>query len=236
MIKTIGIMQPYFLPYIGYFQLINLVDEFVIYDRIEFTKKGWINRNRMLQNDKDEFFTIPLKKDSDYLYINQRFLSDNSQVEKSKILRKIEANYRKSPQFSTVFPIIEKIFQSSHNNLFDFIFHSICEINAYLDITTKIIKSSELPQNIETFKAQEKVIEICKNLNANKYINAIGGVDLYKKEDFEKEGFQLNFIKTSIINYTQFNKEFVPWLSIVDVMMFNNQSRVKEYLLEYTLI
>lgn len=233
--KAIGIMQPYFLPYIGYFQLINMVDEFVIYDNIEYTRKGWINRNRMLQNGKDEYFTLPLKKDSDYLHVNQRVLSDNFNKDKNRVLRKIEANYRKAPQFKTVFPIISEIFHCDSKNLFDYIYNSICSINSYLGINTKIIISSGLSVNTEEFKAQEKVLAICKELNAEKYINPIGGVELYDKEAFQEQGIELSFIESLPIEYKQFNNEFVPWLSILDVLMFNEKKKVQEYLNKYEI-
>ena len=106
----IAIMQPYFLPYIGYYQLINAVDTFIVYDNIKYTKKGWINRNRFLFNGRDETFTIPLKNDSDYLDIYQRSLSKDYLIYNRKTLRKIEQSYRKAPNFDTVFPIIEEIF------------------------------------------------------------------------------------------------------------------------------
>src|SRR4030042_5533275 len=95
----IAIMQPYFLPYIGYFQLMNAVDEFVIYDNIEFSKKGWINRNRILVNGKDSYITIPLKKDSDYLDVRDRYLAETWSSEKIKMLKRIIGSYRKAPRF-----------------------------------------------------------------------------------------------------------------------------------------
>ena len=73
----LGIMQPYFLPYIGYFQLIKSVDKFVVYDNIQYIKNGWINRNRLLQNSKDQYFTLPIKNDSNFLDINDRYISKN---------------------------------------------------------------------------------------------------------------------------------------------------------------
>src|SRR5580700_191306 len=104
----VGIMQPYFMPYIGYFQLINSVDEFVIYDNIEFTKKGWINRNRILVNGKDDYITIPLRKDSDFLQVKNRFLAESWKSEKRKMLNRINASYKKSEFFEVVYPVIEK--------------------------------------------------------------------------------------------------------------------------------
>src|SRR3954467_5142491 len=105
--KKIAIMQPYFLPYIGYWQLIDAVDEFVVYDNIQFTKKGWFNRNRILEAGHDRPFTIPLKKASDYLDVNQRFLSDDSAAQITRVLNVVRANYQKAPYFAQAYPIIE---------------------------------------------------------------------------------------------------------------------------------
>ncbi|MDR6966988.1 hypothetical protein J2X31_000988 [Flavobacterium arsenatis] len=231
----IAIMQPYFMPYIGYYQLMNSVDTFVVYDNIQFTKKGWINRNRVLVNGKDQFITIPLKKDSDYLNVNQRYLSDDFQNEKMKIMNKLKGAYVKAPFYNDIFPLIEKIFEYQGDNLFDFIFNSIDAIKSLLGIECKIVKSSELDFDIEEFKAKDKVIEICKHLEAKIYINPIGGVELYSKEDFKNQGIELNFIKSEFIDYRQFDYDFVPWLSIIDVLMFNSVEETKKYLLKYKI-
>lgn len=225
--NKVGIMQPYFFPYIGYFQLLNHVDQFVIYDNIKYTKKGWINRNRILVNGEAQYISIPLKKDSDFLNVNQRFLSDDFNVEKNKILNKIKGAYRKAPQFNSVLPLIEDIFNFNDNNLFNYIFNSIKSITAFLDIKTQLIISSTLDLNSELYKSEEKVIEICKELNATDYINPIGGVELYDKKRFEKEGINLNFIRTEGVEYNQFGNDFIPHLSIIDVLMFNELDTVK---------
>lgn len=132
--KSIAIMQPYFLPYIGYFQLINSVDEFVVYDNIQFTKRCWIHRNRILENGKDVFISLPLKKDSDYLNVNERYLADNFLEYKIKILNKIKNNYRRAPFYSTVHSLIERIFEYENHNLFEFVFNSIIEVCNFLGI------------------------------------------------------------------------------------------------------
>src|SRR6188768_4511537 len=105
---SIAIMQPYLFPYIGYFQLMAAVDEFVVYDNIEFTKKGWINRNRILVNGKDTFITLPLKKGSDYLNVNDRYLADSWLTDRTKLMNKVTEAYRKAPQFNLAYPVIKK--------------------------------------------------------------------------------------------------------------------------------
>ena len=231
----VAILQPYFLPYIGYFQLINLVDKLVIYDNLKYTKKGWINRNRILMNGKEKLFSIPIKKDSNYKNIDERFLSENSYVEKEKIISQIENSYRNAPFFQTMFPKIKAHFMYNERNLFKFILNSLNQMITFLNIETEIIFSSSLKINDE-LKRENKVISICRELDANNYINPIGGVDLYDKEVFNKNGIKLSFIKSHKILYKQFDKEFIPWLSIIDVMMFNSTKSIQSMLKEYEII
>lgn len=225
----IAIMQPYFFPYIGYFQLIQNVDEFIVYDNIQFTKKGWINRNRILVNGNESYLTLPLKKDSDYIDIKDRYITEDWTLERKKIINKIKETYIKAPYFQTVFPLIEEIINFENKNLFQFIYNSLKQINNYLDIKTPLIVSSSIEIN-HSLKAEDKVIALCKARLANNYINPIGGIELYNKEIFKEEGLELQFLKTNNIIYPQFKNEFVPFLSIIDVMMFNNKENVLEYL------
>lgn len=230
---TIAIMQPYFLPYIGYWQLISAVDIFVVYDNIQYTKKGWINRNRFLQNSKDAIFTLPLKKDSDYLDVKDRIISKD--FNKQKLISQLQNAYIKAPYFKENFHIIESIIKHDSCNLFDYIYNSIIAINKTLNIQTKILISSTIGID-HSLKSQEKVIAICKKLNATKYVNAIGGIDLYSKEEFLKSGVELKFIKTNEISYKQFNNCFLKNLSILDIIMFNNIKDVQDMLNKYNII
>jgi hypothetical protein len=229
----LGIMQPYFLPYIGYFQLLNAVDKYVIYDNIQFTKKGWINRNRILQNGKDALITVPVEKDSDYLDIRDRSVSVG--FDKKKLLNQIRESYRRAPYFNDVMPLAEDIINCDNHNLFDYIYHSIVKICGYLNIDTQIIVSSTIDID-HSLKGKDKVIAICKASGATEYYNAIGGQELYSVTDFQKENIKLNFVVSNPIEYKQFANEFVPWLSILDVIMFNSVSKIKEILEDYKLI
>jgi hypothetical protein len=231
----VAIMQPYFFPYIGYFQLINSVDKFIIYDNIQYTKKGWINRNRILVNKKDQLITLPIKKDSDYLNVVERELSKSWEIDKNKMLNVIKASYNKAPYFQDTFELISKCLNNPETNLFKFIYDSIVSINNYLEIKTPIIISSTIDVD-HTLKSQDKVLSLCKKQKADIYINSIGGVELYDKETFRNNSIKLNFIKSNPIQYKQFNNEFISWLSIIDVMMFNSKQQIKEYLNNYTLI
>ncbi len=232
---TIALMQPYLFPYIGYWQLIQAVDTFVVYDNIQFSKKGWFHRNNILLNGKKTLFSIPLKKDSDYLDVVDRMISEDSDRQINKIIAQIESGYKKAPYFNNVFPLIKNIFSSREKNLFYYIYNSIQLVAEYLDIDTKIILSSTLDID-HKLKSEERVIETNKILHADHYINAIGGQGLYDKDRFFAEGITLNFLNTEIVEYKQFNNEFLPYLSIIDIMMFNSKDQIKEMLGRYTLI
>lgn len=223
--KKVAIMQPYFLPYIGYFQLIASVDEFVIYDNIKYTKKGWVNRNRMLLNGVDVMFSLPLKKASDYLNVVDRELADD--FDRIKLLNQFKGAYSKAPYFSTAYPLIEKIILRKSSNLFDYIYQSVMDLCCYLDIKTKISISSSLDIDHD-LKGQDKVIALCNKLDATTYINAIGGLDLYSRDIFEEQGIRLQFIKAKSFEYAQFGNSFIPWLSVLDVLMFNSPDVIKD--------
>jgi hypothetical protein len=229
----IAIMQPYFLPYIGYFQLINSVDIFVIYDNIKYTKKGWINRNRYLQNGKDADFSISLKNDSDSLDVKDRVIS--SEFNKNKLFNQIKEAYRKAPFFDQGMALIRKVVSNEEINLFKYIYFSVKEICNYLNIKTQIVVSSHIAID-HALKGQEKVIAICKYFDADVYINAIGGQELYSVERFKEVEIDLKFIKSEVVEYKQFDNEFIPWLSILDVIMFNDNDNINEMLKRYRLI
>jgi hypothetical protein len=232
----LAIMQPYFLPYIGYFQLINAADKFVIYDNIKFTKMGWINRNRILVNGQDAYITLPIERDSDDLDVRERSLAERWPSERKTMLNRITGAYRKAPNFKFIYPLIEECILFDEKNLFKFIFHSLILVNEYLQIRTPVIVSSTTLIDHE-LRAEKKVKAICKAMNATEYLNPIGGFDLYQKDDFRREGIELYFIKSGDIIYKQFDHPFVPQLSIIDVMMFNSKDEIRKYLTSsYTLI
>jgi hypothetical protein len=224
--RKVAVMQPYFLPYIGYFQLIAAVDIFIIYDNIKYTKKGWINRNRLLAGGADQVFTLPLRSGSDSLHVRDRVLADEFQPR--KLLDQFSGAYRSAPEFDRLFPLLERIILHPDRNLFAYIFHSVKEVCVELGITTEIRVSSAVEID-HGLRHQEKVLALCAATGAATYVNAIGGTELYSAEDFVSRGVELRFIRSRAIEYTQFGGSFVPWLSIIDVMMFNPPERVREF-------
>lgn len=221
----LAIMQPYFLPYIGYFQLIAAVDLFVVYDNIKYTKRGWINRNRMLLNGSDAMFSLPLKKDSDSLDLVERQLSAG--FDRQNLLNQITGAYRRAPYFEQTFPLLERIVENQDGNLFRYIHGSIVAICGYLGITTEIRISSQIDID-HALKKQARVLALCHGVGAGTYINPIGGVELYSKDEFSQHCVDLKFLRTEPCEYPQFGDEFVPWLSILDVMMFNSREQIDD--------
>lgn len=213
-----AIMQPYFLPYIGYFQLIAAVDRFVVYDRIKYTKKGWINRNRLLVDGRDAMFSLPLKAASDGLDVAERELAPN--FDRRKLLNQFAGAYRRAPQFEPTYALLEGIVNHPATDLFGYIHHSLAAVCAHLKIRTPLAVSSSLNFD-NTLRGPEKVLAICATLGADHYLNPIGGTELYDKTEFAAKGVKLQFLKAQPFEYPQFGSPFVPWLSIVDVLMFN---------------
>jgi hypothetical protein len=230
----LGIMQPYIFPYVGYFQLINAVDKFVIYDDVNFINKGWINRNRILNNGKDSLFSVPLREASQNKLINEIEVNWD-EAWKSKFLKTLEQCYKKAPFYQEVLPIIEQTISLDNEVISKVIENNLRLICYYLEIKTEIISSSDIYKNTH-LKAQERILDICLQEKATQYINPIGGLELYNKEFFEAKKIKMDFIKSSSIEYKQYKNEFIPWLSMIDVLMFNSKEQIKEFLDNYELV
>ena len=226
----VGIMQPYFMPYIGYFQLIKAVDKYVIYDDVSYIKGGWINRNNIIINQKKSLITISLKESSSNKNINEIEIKDDF----TKLTKTLNINYSKAPFFSETMHLLYKIFLFKTKSLSLFIENSIKDVLQYLNINTQLALSSSLKKD-NNLKGQAKVIAICKELNATHYYNAIGGMELYDKSVFLENRIELLFLKTNDIQYRQFSTPFIPNLSMIDVLMFNSKNDVNELLDNFIL-
>ncbi|MGI5974571.1 MAG: WbqC family protein [Paludibacter sp.] len=227
----LGIMQPYFMPYIGYWQLIKAVDKFVIYDDVNFINKGWINRNNILLNNNKFLINILLSGASQNKLINEIEVQKNQ----TKLVKTIENVYKKAPMFDVVFPLFLEIMSFDDKNLANFLGNSLIKIAKHLNIKTDFIYSSDIEKD-NSLRAQDKILHICKLLGANQYINAIGGQELYNKENFEKVGIELIFIQPELMPYKQFKSNFIAGLSILDVLMFNSVEDINLMLDNYKLL
>ncbi|RRV05775.1 hypothetical protein EGJ27_18380 [Pseudomonas sp. v388] len=229
MARTIAMMQPYLFPYLGYFQLIAAADVFVLGDDLQFIRAGWVNRNRILSNGQARLITFPLKKDHFELPIMQRQLIEGFPDEAARIINLIRQNYRKAPFFAEVMPLLEGLIRFPQLNLARYAEHSLRELCAYLQISTPILRGSDIALESCTDK-QDRVIRIAHALSATTVLNSIGGLELYDRDHFARNGLLLRFFKMDTIEYQQFAHPFVPHLSIIDVLMFNSVERIQELL------
>ncbi|MGX9985360.1 WbqC family protein [Soonwooa sp.] len=232
----IAVMQPYIFPYIGYFQMIKVVDTFVFYDDVNFIKQGWINRNNILLGNKAYLFTVPLDSANSFVEIKETLINKKLYKDwREKFLKTLYQNYKKAPFFSETWQILESVFNQDVNTINELAILSIKQIAQYLELKTNFKIASESFQNRQ-LERQNRLIDICQREQAQHYINAIGGQALYKKEDFITQGIKLDFIKSKPIQYKQFNNDFVPWLSIIDILMFNSVEEVNFMLDQYELL
>jgi len=224
----LAIMQPYFFPYLGYFQLMAAADKFVIYDDVAFIKRGWINRNRILIQGRVHLFSLPLRGASQNLLINQITLSSDRPW-REKLIATIHHAYRKAPQFDDVFPMIRAIVQSPEKNLARYLCHSLTILRDYLAIRPTLIPTSAVYNN-RALKGEARILDICELEGATEYLNLPGGTELYDRETFRAQGVRLRFLDVVTPSYQQFGNPFRPSLSIIDLLMFNPLEEIRSWL------
>lgn len=231
----IGIVQPYLFPYIGYFQLINCVDLFVIYDDVQWIKKGWLNRNRIIVNGDVANFSFPVSLPSSRCMINEAVIPLEFEGARVKFIKKLENSYGRAPNFNVVFELVQRCLSYGvvGGGFSQLVQKSLNECCSYLGIDTKLSLSSELGNS--DLKSQERIIDICKLLGAKHYINPIGGKALYSHDVFSKRDLRLSFLRSREIEYHQWADVFYPALSIIDVMMFNSVDEISSLLCQFDL-
>ena len=227
----LGIMQPYFMPYIGYFQLMKAVDKYVVYDDVNYIKGGWANRNHILINGEKEMFTVTLQKASQNKLFNEIVIGDDFK----KLMKTRQMNYSRAINFDQTMVLMERIISFPNKQLAVFIANSFREILSYLSVETEILMSSEIPKD-NSLRGKDKIIQICEILGADTYYNAVGGKNLYDQEEFREHGITLNFVDSLPQVYSQLHtREFVSGLSMVDVLMNNTKDEVNRLLDSFQL-
>lgn len=236
MFRTVAMMQPYLFPYLGYFQLINVSDVFVLGDDLQYEKGSWMNRNRVLVNGQPKLITFPLKKGHLTDRINQRQLSDDFAREAETLLKTFERCYARAPQLDSVMPLLRSILDYPERNLALFTEHSLRCLCRYMGITTPIFRGSDLCLS-PVMDKQDRVIQIVRRMDGELYLNPIGGIDLYCPARFRAEGLLLRFLRMDDeLTYPQLKHAFVPSLSIIDVLMFNDRQTIKDLLGRFCVV
>lgn len=218
------------MPYLGYWQLMAAVDKYVVYDDVNYIKGGWVARNNILMNGQAHMFTITLNGASPNKHFNEIEVRDDFK----KFRKTLHACYAKAPYYQEVISLLENIFDYENRNLGAFLYHSYQVMLDYLGIETELILSSNIKKD-NTLHAEHKVKHICHLLGADMYYNTIAGKELYDVEDFANDGITLKFLDSHASAYEQFNNEFVPNLSIIDVLMFNGKEGTNKLLKEYSV-
>ena len=229
-------MQPYLFPYLGYFQLIEAVDRFVIYDDVHFIDQGWINRNRILSgsdSSKPAYFTVPLRGASSSRTIREIGVSPDPRWHR-KLVKTFAQTYARAPYFREVFPIVETVLSPEDERISVLARTSLRAVCGYLHLDRDWVESSNVYGN-EALRGQSRILDICRHEQATQYVNPSGGMALYSREAFAEQGVRLSFLKPQLREYRQFRRPFVPGLSVVDVMMFNSPDRVREMLKDFEL-
>ncbi|MCU0605867.1 MAG: WbqC family protein [Candidatus Edwardsbacteria bacterium] len=230
--NKLAVMQPYFFPYLGYFQLVRAADTFVFYDDVNFIKNGWINRNRILIDGAPHYLTVQLKNASSFSPINRVEFTDN----RGKLLKTIQQAYQKAPFFGQAWPVVEDCLRSDTTLIGELAMRSVTKVSHYLGIDTSFQASSSHAAATKGLEKTGRLVEICRLNGATDYINPIGGRSLYRKEDFAGNGIRLSFIRSKDVRYRQNCPQFVPDLSIIDVIMFNSREAIGRMLNEHELI
>lgn len=248
----LAVMQPYFFPYLGQFQLISAADEYVVYDQVQYIKKGWIDRNQLIANYGEQrvYIRPVLKKPSTSGFLISEVKISSSDQWRRKLTKYIWHTYRRAAHFEEIYPFLEALINFRPENLSEFNFYAIQKICDLLRIETKILFNPpeflEVERDLEKLvndyqksdplldRRQVRVIEFCKKRRSSHFINSIGGLHLYKRAAFKRQGLDLSLIKCKSITYSQFKQsDFVANLSIIDVLLHNGVERTIELLSEY---
>lgn len=230
-------MQPYFFPYLGYFQLINSADQFILFDTPQFIRHGWIERNFVLKPNAEKLYIkVPLKKHQRNTAIND-VLINNELNWKEKILAQLISYKKKAPHYYKVINLIKSALEINTNSIVKLNHSVIIEVCNYLEIKTPVKIWSEMGLKInKVIASDEWALEICKAINANEYINPIGGKEFFDTTKYEKENIKISFLQCEAQEYKQFGEVFVPYLSIIDLLMFCGKKEVKSMLNKFNLI
>jgi len=229
--RKVGVMQPYFFPYIGYYQLVHAVDTFVFYDDVNYINRGWINRNRILINGQPSYLTVSLQGASQNRQIRDIALADN----RPQLLRSIEHTYQKAPFYAEAMVPIREVLTRPVEHIGELAMHSVTAVFEYLGVVREFLVSSERFAETKGLPRAERLIAITKACGSQHYINAAGGAELYAKDHFLQHDVQLQFLRPILLPYTQFGGEFVPGLSMIDVLMFNSREECLSRLAQYHL-
>ena len=232
----LGIMQPYFFPYLGYFSLIKHTDKWIVFDTVQYIERGWMNRNRIIHPTKPEdlYINIPLQSHHRDIKIKDVLISNNENY-RDKILSQLWASYKKRARyFKEVYELVDEVLSYQTNSLVDLNVFGLKKVTHFLEIPFDYEIFSQMNLLIdEVSNAGEWALNISKAMRATEYINPPGGMNLFDKDKFRKSGIKLSFLNQNLRSYNQKKINFIEGLSIIDVMMFNSKDDINKMLNDY---
>ncbi len=235
----VGIMQPYTFPYLGYFQLINYVDKWVVFDDAQFISKGWVNRNRILHPDikkEWQYFTVPVKKHSRESRIKAVEINEEKPW-RDEFLGKLTSYKKKAPFYAETVEFIGDCISFNGGSLSEWIIYTLENTCAYLNIPFDHSVFSETEMSTDNVQhAGQWALEIADTLGADEYVNPPGGYTIFNENEFQEKNIELKFLKPDLIPYVQRRDGFVPGLSIVDVMMWNDKDKIHRLLTDFEIV
>ena len=213
----VSIMQPTYLPWIGYFDLISKADIFVFLDDVQFSRRSWQQRNRILLDGKETMLTIPIQNKGKREQLIKDVLVDDTQDWRTKHFRTLEQAYKKTPCGPKVLSVIKSHIYNSIDNLSELNQGIIKALSDELEIETSFKKSSDLNTH---GKKSSKLFNICSNLNASSYFSPLGSKAYIEEEGvFNRSSISVEYQNFTLQSYKQINsKEFMPFLSIIDYL------------------
>ena len=234
---SFGIMQPYFLPYAGYFSLIKATNNWIVFDETQYRKQSWGNRNRILKHPEGlSWISAPTKKHSRSALYSE--IEIQNEIEwKPKFLRQFEYYKMNAPHFKDVINLVEEILAPNHTHLVDINIAAMAKVCEYLDIPFHHTKLSTLDFDPTTVRhSGDWGLQICKTVNAKKYVNPCMGHHMFRGEDWVEEDIELNFLNYNDKAYDQKRADFEERLSILDVLMWNSKSEAHDIIDSYNLV
>lgn len=236
---TLGIMQPYFMPYIGYISLIKHTDRFILFDTVQFIRHGWIERNRMLkQNEGWQYIQVPLIKHDGRDTLIKDIKINNKEDWKRKILAQIQHYKKVTPYYRRVVALLEDIFANDFEDITTLNKVSLECICKYLGFERNLEIFSQMHLDIDAANAPDEwALNICKAIDGTtEYINPIGGLSFFDRNKYENAGIKISFQQMEITQYSQKRDVFEPGLSILDVMMWNDVDEINRMLDKFELV
>ena len=226
----LGIMQPYFFPYLGYFDLIHYTDKWIVFDDVQYIRHGWINRNRILHPLHSWSYIIVPVRHTREMPIREVTIADDGKWRK-RILGQLQTYKKKAPQYRQVMALMEECLACDENLISHFNLFTLEKVCAYLGIHFDYAVFSQM--NLELEGIQEPgdwALRITQALGATEYANPPGGAALFDQDRFAASNIKLTIRNLPPLIYDCPDYTFIPHLSIIDVLMWNPVETIKDYL------